>query len=204
MNQRINLVRIIPTVEKVKLCSMSILKINVLFLIILLLVYGYMLMQKRVLSQRLIVLQAEQSMVEASILEDGKKNGAHKVEADNLAQQIKNFEKEMELRQRVLSVLNQSEISNGNGFSSYFDELGKDIMSNVWLNRIRLQEGGEYVQLTGLAFRADDILSFMKTLYQGKVFGSKKLKLSEMVKTPDDPEKTSQEKKVIKFTLNTE
>ena len=92
MNQRINLVRIIPTVEKVKLCSMSILKINVLFLIILLLVYGYMLMQKRVLSQRLIVLQAEQSMVEASILEDGKKNGAHKVEADNLAQQIKNFE----------------------------------------------------------------------------------------------------------------
>ena len=102
-----------------------------------------------------------------------KKNGAHKVEADNLAQQIKNFEKEMELRQRVLSVLNQSEISNGNGFSSYFDELGKDIMSNVWLNRIRLQEGGEYVQLTGLAFRADDILSFMKTLYQGKVFGSK-------------------------------
>ena len=204
MNQRINLVRIIPAVEKVKLCSMSILKINVLFLMILLLVYGYMLMQKRVLSQRLIVLQAEQSRVEASILEDGKKNGAHKVEADNLAQQIKNFEKEMELRQRVLSVLNQSEISNGKGFSSYFDELGKDIMSNVWLNRIRLQEGGEYVQLTGLAFRADDILSFMKTLYQGKVFGSKKLKLSEMVKTPDDPEKTSQEKKVIKFTLNTE
>ncbi|OGT22045.1 MAG: hypothetical protein A3C55_05335 [Gammaproteobacteria bacterium RIFCSPHIGHO2_02_FULL_42_13] len=204
MNQRINLARIIPTVENVKLCSMSILKINALFLMILLLVYGYMFVQKQMLSKRLIALHAEQSMIEASILENGKKGEANKVAEDNLAGQIKKLEKAVGLRQLVLSGLNQSEISSGKGFSSYFDELGRGIVSNVWLDKISLQAGGDYVKLTGLAFRTDDILSFMKNLHDSKAFGSKKLKLSEMIKIPDDPKKTAPAQKEISFILNTE
>ncbi len=204
MKQHINLAWIIPVEEKIKLRTVSIVKFNAFFLIVLMLVYGYAVIQKQTLDKQLLALQAEQETVQAAMLDSGKKMDSNKTLTDTMAKQIKKLETAVGLRRQVLSILNQPVRLNAKGFSSYLDELGRSIVSNVWLDSINFNGGGGYVKLTGLAFRTDDILSFMQKLYQSHVFGEKKLKLSEMINTEKDPKKAGKEPKMVSFILGTE
>jgi len=98
-----------------------------------------------------------------------------KSKSQQMEQKLDLLKAERRQKYRVLSRLQDQRISNTAGFSIYFEALAKQRLPELWLTRIRIQEGGEQLFLDGSALQADLVPKYLQRLateaaYKGRVF----------------------------------
>lgn len=84
-----------------------------------------------------------------------------KAQLDN---KIANIQSEVERRSRILRTMNERNIGNENGFSSYLVGLSRQHMEGISLDHFGLLEGGTYIELSGWTHRAELAPGYVKRL----------------------------------------
>jgi hypothetical protein len=86
-----------------------------------------------------------------------------------LVAELKRREREADDKSRVLDLLRGESVGNTDGFSAHLAALGRRHPEGLWLERIRIGDGGRDVLLRGLALDADLIPRFLSNLRQEPV-----------------------------------
>jgi len=172
MMQQVNLYQ--PAVRKRwKLFSIQMtLSAALAMLVVLLAVYysGYQSQQKIRVNLQSAKLQEEGQLKR---IEQLQTKLYPKSESQHLTQKLDLLKSERRQKTRVLSRLQDQAISNAVGFSSYLDALAQQRMPELWLTRIRIQEGGEQMFLDGSALQANLVPEYLQRLATEKAFGGR-------------------------------
>jgi hypothetical protein len=86
-----------------------------------------------------------------------------------LLAELKRAEREADDKSRVLDLLRGESVGNTDGFSEHLAALGRRHPQGLWLERIRIGDGGRDVLLRGLALDADLIPRFLTGLREEPV-----------------------------------
>lgn len=78
--------------------------------------------------------------------------------------ELKRLEGEAEDKSRVLSLLSGQSVGNTEGFSEYLAALGRRHPEGLWLDRIRIGDGGQHLTLRGLTLNAELLPQFVRAL----------------------------------------
>jgi len=174
MMQQVNLYQ--PTIRKRwKLFSIQMTMSFALAMLVVLMVVYYFTYQ----SQREIAVNLQKTKLQ----EEGQLKRMAELQAKlypkskshQMEQKLNLLKAERRQKHRVLSRLQDQSISNTMGFSTYFEALAKQRLPELWLTKIRIQEGGEQLFLDGSALQADLVPKYLQRLateaaYKGRVF----------------------------------
>ena len=78
--------------------------------------------------------------------------------------ELKRLEGEADDKSRVLNLLSGRSVGNTDGFSEYLAALGRRHPNGLWLDRIRIGDGGRHFTLRGLTLNADLVPQFVGAL----------------------------------------
>ena len=78
--------------------------------------------------------------------------------------ELKRLEGEADDKSRVLNLLSGKSVGNTDGFSEYLAALGRRHPDGLWLDRIRIEDGGRHLTLRGLTLNADLVPEFVRAL----------------------------------------
>ena len=87
-----------------------------------------------------------------------------------LVAELKRREREADDKSRVLDLLSGESVGNTDGFSAHLAALGRRHPRGLWLERIRISDGGRDILLRGLTLDADLIPGFLAELRREPVF----------------------------------
>lgn len=87
-----------------------------------------------------------------------------------LVAELKRREREVDDKSRVLDLLSGESVGNTDGFSAHLAALGRRHPQGLWLERIRIRDGGRDILLRGLTLDADLIPRFLAELREESVF----------------------------------
>ena len=78
--------------------------------------------------------------------------------------ELKRLEGEADDKSRVLNLLSGKSVGNTDGFSEYLAALGRRHPDGLWLDRIRIGDGGRHLTLRGMTLNADLLPQFVRAL----------------------------------------
>ncbi len=78
--------------------------------------------------------------------------------------ELKRLEGEADDKSRVLNLLSGKAVGNTDGFSEYLAALGRRHPDGLWLDRIRIGDGGRHLTLRGMTLDADLVPQFVRAL----------------------------------------
>ena len=78
--------------------------------------------------------------------------------------ELKRLEGEAEDKSRVLNLLSGQSVGNTEGFSEYLAALGRRHPDGLWLDRIRIGDGGQHLTLRGMTLKAEFVPRFVRAL----------------------------------------
>ncbi len=78
--------------------------------------------------------------------------------------ELKRLEGEAEDKSRVLNLLSGQSVGNTEGFSEYLAALGRRHPDGLWLDRIRIGDGGDHLSLRGMTLKAEFVPQFVRAL----------------------------------------
>jgi hypothetical protein len=108
-----------------------------------------------------------------------------KTKSQQMAQKLDLLKAERRQKTRVLSRLQDQTISNAAGFSNYFEGLARQRMAELWLTRIRIQEGGEQLFLDGRSLQANLVPEYLQRLSREKAFGGRVFQTFSLVRADE-------------------
>jgi Tfp pilus assembly protein PilN len=197
MKQQINLLDELPK-KKPDIFKVDMMKwIFPLFFVLLMMIYGLKVLMGMGLSKEVARLtEVEKKLTEQA--EAMKKNFPEAAEAAALEETTKKLEQEVEKRSRVVAILTKKRAVNVTGFSGYLLALSKQIPSDVWLDKIQIQKGGEDIQLFGSAMSNSSLAQFTQNLSRDGLFKDKDFEVVNIKKSEGD------DKAVVDFLLGTQ
>lgn len=86
-----------------------------------------------------------------------------------LVAELKDREQEADDKSRVLDLLSGESVGNTDGFSAHLSALGRRHPEGLWLEHIRIGDGGRQILLRGFALDADLVPRFLAGLGQEPV-----------------------------------
>lgn len=78
--------------------------------------------------------------------------------------EIQQLQRERERRQQILAIISRQDLGNTTGFSAQIAALARQSLDTLSLQRISLQQGGNYVEFSGAARAADQIPVYIQRL----------------------------------------
>jgi MSHA biogenesis protein MshI len=119
--------------------------------------------------QALQELQHEQKTLLADIeklnLELSKRQ-----DSTQMTQQLKQLEQEVSDKQQVMQALKVQSFGNTRGFARYFSGLARQHIDGVWLTSLRIQAGGQLMDLKGNTHSADLLPRYLQQLAKENSF----------------------------------
>ncbi len=193
MKQEVNLYLVLPVLPKWRLSAENSASLCGIFLLALLLLYGFMQWSKNALKTHVAKLQHQQA--EATVVYD-KLVKAYPKEAtrSGLESQVQELTAQVDGRMKIVETLKQQGSLNIKGFSEYLTGLATQIIPSVWLNQISLVSGGAIIDLTGQALNTQNALNFVKKLSQADAYKNMSIKVSSLKKEKETSE-------VVTFTI---
>ncbi len=113
-----------------------------------------------------------------------------------LARKIEALTKEVRVRQRLYEVIGSGTGGNIEGFSSHLVGLARQRIHGVWLQTIRINEGGDDLMLVGYTLRPDGVPDLLEKLRSEPAFMGRNFRRLLL-------ERASEETNTVRFTLST-
>lgn len=113
-----------------------------------------------------------------------------------LARKIEALTKEVRVRERLYDVIVPGTGGNIEGFSSHLVGLARQRIHGVWLQTIRINEGGDDLMLVGYTLRPDGVPDLLEKLRSEPAFMGRDFRRLLL-------ERTSGESNAVRFTIST-
>jgi len=94
-----------------------------------------------------------------------------KLQSDsNLKAQLKQVEKDLISKQRVLSVLSNKKLGNTSGFTQQFTGLARQTIQGLWITRAHFIQGGTVLDIQGKSNHPDLVPKYLQALSSEEAF----------------------------------
>ncbi len=113
-----------------------------------------------------------------------------------LAREIEALTKEVRVRERLYEVIVPGTGGNIEGFSSYLEGLARQRIHGVWLQTIRINEGGDDLMLVGHTLEPDGVPKLLEKLRSEPAFMGRDFRRLLL-------ERASAETSAVRFTIST-
>ncbi|MCZ6823128.1 MAG: PilN domain-containing protein, partial [Deltaproteobacteria bacterium] len=113
-----------------------------------------------------------------------------------LAREIEALTKEVRVRERLYEVIVPGTGGNIEGFSSYLEGLARQRIHGVWLQTIRINEGGDDLMLVGHTLEPDGVPNLLEKLRNEPAFKGRDFRRLLL-------ERASKESNAVRFTIST-
>lgn len=87
-----------------------------------------------------------------------------------LARAVEREQKRLKTRQQVISTLQERALGNLDGFSEHLAGLSRQRLSQLWLTRITIAQGGTDLALHGSTYQQEQLPQYLQNLSQEKAF----------------------------------
>lgn len=167
--QQINLYQSEFRIEKQPLSAATLLNIITVVSAVLVLLYGFNYWQLTQARQQLVQLQQEKTAQEARLAELIR---THKplVKSQRLAEDIKQYESWVSVRQQAINVLSEKRFGNTEGFAEYFTGLARQKINGLWITGLRFSEGGRQLGMQGSALEPELVPQLLQQLSAEDIF----------------------------------
>jgi len=113
-----------------------------------------------------------------------------------LGREIEALSKEVRVRERLYEVIVPGSGGNIEGFSSYLEGLARQRIHGVWLQTIRITEGGDDLMLVGHTLEPDGVPRLLEKLRSEPAFMGRDFRRLLL-------ERASKESNTVRFTIST-
>jgi len=135
--------------------------------------------------QQELVLQEVKNTQSKLTAEKTKIEASRKQEDTVLAKKIIRKNQELSNKQKVLSILNQDEFGNADGFSGLVGGLARQRLEGLWLTGLRFSSGGKDILLKGITNKASLLPKYLQRLSAEKSFAGMTFKNLQMNRNKD-------------------
>jgi len=136
--------------------------------------------------QQELVLQEVKNTQSKLSAEKTKIEASRKQEDTVLAKKIIRKKQELSNKQKVLSILNQDEFGNADGFSGLVGGLARQRLEGLWLTGLRFSSGGKDIFLKGITNKASLLPKYLQRLSAEKSFAGMTFKNLQMNRNKDN------------------
>ena len=163
MKQQINLYQPIFRKQRKVFSAYTMLLVSLFFIFIFAAITGYELYRLEPLQQQLAMLDEDISMLEVQLKkEQGKKQSDAKTRL--LKNEVARLSRELEEREKIRRALQDHEIGNSKGFSSYLEALARQHVNGTWLTRVVIENGGTGLGLEGRTLSSELVPVYIQRL----------------------------------------
>lgn len=167
--QQINLYQSEFRKEKQTLNAAVLLNTVMVVCAVLVVVYGFKYWQVMQARQQLVQLQQEKT-IEESLLAELKRTHKPLLKSQRLAEDIKQYESWVSIRQQAVNVLSEKRFGNTEGFAEHFTGLARQTINGLWLTGLHFSEGGSQLGMQGSALQPELVPRFLQRLSAEDVF----------------------------------
>ena len=185
VNQQINLYHPIFWKKKVVFSAAAVLQILLVVGLGMSVIYAYSLWQNLRLGQELRELETREQAAQVE-LERVESQLPERMPNRLLEQQVERLQTTKRLKSTVLDILRTQQVNSGDGFSGHFEGLGRHTVSGLWLSSIQLDEGGEYLEISGGATRPELVPEFLQLLAAEEVYVGTQFEVLSFNRPSDD------------------
>ena len=138
------------------------------------------------IQQQELVLQEMKNTQSKLSAEKTKIEASRKQKDTVLAKKIIRKKQELSNKQKVLSILNQDEFGNADGFSGLVGGLARQRLEGLWLTGLRFNSGGKDIFLKGITNKASLLPKYLQRLSAEKSFVGMTFKNLQMNRNKDN------------------
>lgn len=148
--------------------------------------YVYGLWQTASLNEQLQAAQQRQQQTAKQVVELEQQYPVREKDPA-LAQQVKQLSDEVQMKQLVLARLADRKAGNTTGFSGQLTGLARQRLPEMWLTRIDIEQGGEFLDLEGSTLQPEQIPQFIQRLALEPAFAGLEFKSFMMDRPKKQP-----------------
>lgn len=191
MLQQINLYRQ-KSQKKIILPFKQIVTLHIIFIIILLIISIYKIIDYYMTAVQLHELKNKQENLNKG-LESAQQAIPTEEDKKRLEQTLANLQEAKEYRQKMYTTLTQLRYQDSVGLSDYLSAMAEPNMSDLWLTKFNISDNGASITLEGITVNSSSVPSYLQALGKTKVFKGKTFNKLQIIS--DD--KTNQTKFII-------
>lgn len=163
MKQQINLHQPIFRKQRALFSAQIVLRVCFIWILALALIYALSLWREGALSREKARLEHDRDIANGRLQELFLRQTDPEQSAE-LEAKLKQFQSERLQKESVVRVLARGDLGVTTGFAAQIDALAARRISGLWLTRVRLDGGGQYVSLQGRALGEDLIPEYLERL----------------------------------------
>jgi len=137
------------------------------------------------IQQQELILQESKNTLSKLTAEKTKIEASRKQKDAVLDKKITEKKQELSNKQKVLSILNQDEFGNADGFSALVGGLARQRLEGLWLTGLRFSSGGKDIFLKGITNKASLLPKYLQRLSAEKAFVGMTFKNLQMNRNKD-------------------
>lgn len=180
MKQQINLARCLPQDKQQSLLTMQIIWIGIIFLVSLLVYFGFSLWAEKQLQEAVTQLSTKNMKISIQ-LQSLKNKNPDLIKGKLLEDQLSDFADNIKAKKEILSVLStRKNVLNIEGFSQYFSALANTPSPGTWLTSIDIKKGGKTIVLKGYTINQSQLLEYVNNINTDKAFMKRTFRLEHL------------------------
>lgn len=185
MNQQINLYQ--PMFRKQKAVFSALAMVQVWAIIVLMMagISGYTALRLLRLESQWANAQKYQAITQGNV-DKLKAQELEKTPSKLLESEVQRVQAELVERRQVAGLLLQGALSNTRGFSAQFEGLARRHAAGSWLTEISMREGGNWINLRGMALAPEVVPTYLQNLLSAEAFAGMKFNVLNLQAAADD------------------
>ncbi len=186
MNQQINLYQPIFRKQKAIFSALAMVQVWVIIVLMMAGISGYTSLRLSRLGAQLENAQKYQAMAQKNV-DQLKAQELAKTPSKLLESEARRAQAALDERRQVAKLLTAGALSNTRGFSAQFEGLARRHAAGSWLTEISLREGGNWINLRGVALAPEVVPLYLQNLVSAEAFAGLAFNVVNLQAAADDP-----------------
>ena len=186
MNQQINLYQPIFRRQKAIFSALAMVQVLAIVAVMMGGITVYTAVRLSTLEKQLAGAQKYQAQTQRNV-DQLKARELAKTPSKLLESEVKRTQAELAERRQVAALLSEGALSNTRGFSAQFEGLARHHAAGSWLTEISLREGGNWVNLRGVALAPEVVPVYLQNLLAAEAFAGSTFNVVNLQTAADDP-----------------
>ncbi len=186
MNQQINLYQPIFRRQKAIFSALAMVQVWVIIVLMMGGITGYTVFRLSSLEKQLADVTKYKQLA-INNLDELKSQELARTPSKLLESEVKRTQAELAERRQVAALLSGGALSNTRGFSAQFEGLARHHAAGSWLTEISLREGGDWINLRGVALAPEVVPVYLQNLLTAEAFAGTKFNVVNLQAATDDP-----------------
>ncbi len=186
MNQQINLYQPMFRKQKAIFSALAMLQVWLIVALMMAGISGYTALRLSRLEAQLADAQKYQAITQKNV-DQLKAQELAKTPSKLLESELKRTQAELKERRQVSELVAGGALSNTRGFSAQFEGLARQHAAGSWLTEISVREGGNWINLRGMALAPEVVPLYLQNLLAVESFAGVKFNVLNLQASADDP-----------------